>query len=178
MNTLEIIRARRTVHKYLDLPVAPEIITRALEAAHSAPCHKRTWPWRFYVVGAQTRQALYEIALAMGGEVTPAAKASLSRKLLRPALIVATQTRSADPQRAHEDYAAVACALQNAMLSLRADGLGSKWSTGGLSRAPEAARLLGVPAEEEIVGFLWFGYPEVTPPCARPPLEGYVRRLP
>lgn len=181
MDTLELIRGRRTVHKYLDQPIAPEIIERALEAARWAPCHKLTWPWRFRVVGRQTREALCAAALkvrAQKCEVSASAEAALRQKLITPALIVATQRRCEDPHRAKEDYAAVACALQNAMLSLHADGLGSKWSTGALTRAPFAHELLGVTPDEEVVGFLWLGHPAAIPSIPRPSLAERVTYLP
>ena len=37
-----------------------------------------------------------------------------------------------------EDHAAVACAIQNLMLSFAGDGVGSKWMTGALGAPPEA----------------------------------------
>ena len=38
---------RRTVHMYQDRPAAAEVIEQAVRAAHQAPNHKLTWPWRF-----------------------------------------------------------------------------------------------------------------------------------
>ena len=43
--------------------------------------------------------------------------------------------------------AACACAIQNFMLSLAEEGIGSKWMTGALGAAPEDVRYTSIPAE-------------------------------
>ena len=60
-----------------------------------------------------------------------------------------------------EDHAACACAMQNFMLSLAADNVGSKWMTGALGSAPEdVLAAVGVDAsKEKMMGAIWYGYP-------------------
>ena len=59
-----------------------------------------------------------------------------------------------------EDHAACACAIQNFMLSLAEDGIGSKWMTGALGAAPEdVMAAVGAPAGEKLMGAIWYGYP-------------------
>lgn len=60
-----------------------------------------------------------------------------------------------------EDHATVACATQNFMQSLAEDGVGSKWMTGALGIAPEEiVKVAGAdPAEEKMVGVVWYGMP-------------------
>ncbi|MCB9677311.1 MAG: nitroreductase [Alphaproteobacteria bacterium] len=177
----ETIRTRRTIHDYAPVPVPEEAIQRALEAAHCAPCHKTTWPWRFTRVGPRAREALFALNVRLKGAkapLDPRQAAKLREKMMDPgALIVASQVVSADPERLREDYAAVACAIQNFSLSLTADGVGSKWGTGGITRHAEAYALLGIdPAVEQIVGFLWVGQPSRPHPApVRPPLSAHVR---
>jgi hypothetical protein len=44
------------------------------------------------------------------------------------------------------------------MLSFWSEGLGSKWSTGGVTTDTRTYQALGIDAaEQEIVGFLWAG---------------------
>merc|ERR1719424_1838430 len=51
--------ARRSVVKYdTAKAVAPEVVTKALEAAILAPNHFLSEPWRFYDCGAETKAAL------------------------------------------------------------------------------------------------------------------------
>ena len=87
--------------------------------------------------------------------------------------------RAADAFRAKEDYAACSCAIQNFCISLAGEDVASKWSTGALTRDLRAWSIFGVdPGQEEVIGFLWAGYADPTPPVQRPPLSGVVRSIP
>jgi nitroreductase len=183
MDTWDALMNRRTAHDYLPEPVPAAVVDRALQAANRAPCHRFTWPWRFVVVGPQTRQALVPIAVAAKERkraLSEKLRGRIGRTVLNPgALIVACQIRSDDAFRSREDYAAVACAIQNILLSARADGFESKWSSGGVTTDPQTYRALGIdPQTEEIVGFVWIGRAECLPEVSRPELADVVRRLP
>ena len=64
-NLVNLIKSRRTIHRYLAGHIDPSVVELALEAAHQAPNHKGTWPWRFNVVGPETKAALDSAALKM-----------------------------------------------------------------------------------------------------------------
>lgn len=182
MHVHDALLSRRTIHRYQPGELPEEVVQRALLAAHHAPCHKLTWPWRFVRVGPLTRAGLADVAVAVKekkGPLDPAARDSVREAVLSPpALIVVCQQVHDDPARAAEDYAAIACAIQNLQLSLHADGFGSKWSTGGVTSDPRTSTLLGLGAGERVVGFLWAGRAAQTPEIRRPDLTGFVRSLP
>ncbi len=185
MQLVEAIHARTTVHSYAPEPVADGVVDRVLAAAHQAPCHKLTWPWRFVVVGPSTRARLLPAAFRLAelkckGALSPKLEARVRAKLLDPAvLIVVCQRRSDDPMRSREDYAAVSCAIQNMMLVATDAGLGSKWSTGGITQDPEAWSVLGVDGtHEDVVGFVWVGVPAKRGRIERPALVDHITRLP
>jgi nitroreductase len=185
MDLLDAIHQRRTTQDFAPGEVPDEVVDELLAAAHRAPNHKLTWPWRFAVVGPATRRALLPIAerhaaKKFGGELPEKARQKVHDTFLTPGLLIAVAQRvAADPERAREDYAAVSCAVQNLLLVATARGLGSKWGTGAVTRDAEASALLGFdPAEEPIVGFIWIGRSARVPEVQRPPLDGYVRRLP
>ena len=183
MDTHQTLTERRTIHRYTDRRVPEEILDRGLHAAHHAPCHRLTFPWRFVLVGARTREMLADLGVTLKKERTPlspeAAEAARTKLLQPDRLVVACQIACPDPFRAKEDYAACSCAIQNLMLSLAADGVGSKWSSGALTRHPETYRICGVePGGYEIIGFVWAGYAQETPEVNRPPLESVVTELP
>lgn len=77
-----------------------------------------------------------------------------------------------------EDYAAVCCAIQNLCLSLHAEGLGTKWTSGPVNFDNRFAAAAGLPPNEEVVGTLWFGTPEKVPepPRKRLAMEEVLRR--
>ena len=185
MDTLDAIHARRTVHAWTPEPLAPGVLDAILAAGHQAPCHKKTWPWRFIVVGPQTRERLVplaaELAAAKAGiEVSPKVLAKVRGKVVAPGGLVAVALKRCDDAfQAREDYAATACAVQNMLLAATAAGLGSKWGTGKLTRHATTWQILGVDsAVEEIVGFLFFGTPARVPTIERPPVDQHIDRLP
>lgn len=179
MDLYEAIFERRTIHNYLAEPVSKEVVDRCLSAAHMAPNHKLTWPWRFTVVGSETRERLLPIACRLKNAHAPKMVERIRAKLINPgALIVVTQILCNDDFRDREDYAATCCAIQNLMLAARAEGLGSKWSTGALTHHPDVCEVLGVNADEErVVGFIWLGTAQTTPEIQRPELETHTRWL-
>ena len=81
--------------------------------------------------------------------------------------------------REREDYAACSAAVQNFMLYLWKAGVGSKWTTGAITRDARFFDILGLdPDREFVVGMIWFGYPKVTPEQSRKPLSEVVVELP
>ena len=180
MNLYDAIHQRRTVHNYEPVPVDGAVMDRILAAAHMAPNHKLTWPWCFTVVGPETRQALLPVAYELKNAVELEMQRKIHAKLTNPgALVVVTQHLCDDEFRRREDYAATCCAIQNIQLAARAEGLGSKWSTGALTQHPRVCEILGISVEQEcVVGFIWLGTPAVVPSIERPPTKNHIRHLP
>lgn len=182
MNVEQLIASRRTVHRYLPSEITETDLHALFEAAHQAPCHKKTWPWRFYVCGEQTREAFIRLAIELksqGGELVEERKLAIRNKLANPAaMILVGQQLADDPFRRKEDYAAVSCALQNMMLMAHHLGYGSKWSTGGFTRHSKAYDIVSVnPEEIELVGCMFIGEAAMVPSVERPPVDGFVTTL-
>ncbi|MEE2680838.1 MAG: nitroreductase [Planctomycetota bacterium] len=183
MHTHDALLNRRTIHRYTNQSVSDEVLERALHAAHHAPCHRLTFPWRFILVGSQARDALATLGVnlkrARTGLSEEAANSARAKLLAPDRLIVVCQVACEDPFQAREDYAACSCAIQNLTLSLAADGVGSKWSSGAITRHPDTYRVCEVdPTGFEIIGFVWAGYPQEVPSVKRPPLESVVKAIP
>jgi len=184
MDTHDALTTRRTIHSFVEgVPLPDEVLQRALHAAHMAPCHQMTWPWRFRILGPATRAQLVEVAVDLQrskGKDEAVCRPVMTRKIAGPSsLVVVTQRKVDDPFRAQEDYAACACAVQNLMLSLHADGWGTKWGTGALTRLPAALEVLGIdPVDEDMVGWIYVGKPVTVPSIDRPDPETAIERLP
>ena len=185
----EVLRSRRTVHRFTDQTVEQEILDEALLAANQAPCPKHTHPWRFYILGAETRRTwvptMLHLAAAKSKQrnsTTPEedGQRAIGKVMQPPILVAITSHRSPhDAFREKEDYAASVCALHNMVLSLWGNGVAAKWSTGGLTRHEETYANLGINAEEEeIIGFVKAGHAEAFPTVKKPDVEATTRRLP
>ncbi|MFQ5568639.1 MAG: nitroreductase [Rhodothermales bacterium] len=179
--TAALIRARRTIHLFEpDLPPR-EAVFEAIDLARWAPNHRLTEPWRFYVLGRETAEA---VARLNAGDVAEqrgpeAAQKKLERWLAMPGWLVVTAAASDDPLITQENYAACCCAIQNMQLYLWSKGIGMKWGTGKVTRDSRFFDLLGIdPAREHLVGMFWYGYPAEVPVTQRKPVEEIVTELP
>jgi len=186
----DAILNRRTIKEFKPDPVPDDVLEYALTAGLWAQNHRMTQPWRFVVLGNETLRALAETSaeaqLKSIREDTDSATrekvwaGAVQKFLSKPRLVVATTILSGDALQRREDYAATCCAIQNIQLAAWDKGLGMQWGTGAPTRLPQTYRLLGIdPNVEEIVGFLYFGYPaEIPDPAPRKALTEVMRRLP
>ena len=181
MDTAELIRSRRTIHTFKPEEPPRELIRRAIDLARWAPNHRLTEPWRFYLLGRETADAIArlnaEIATREWGVETGQKK--LRQWLAIPGWLVVTCQNSDDPIRSREDYAACACAIQNFSLYLWSEGIGVKWTTGAVTRDPGFYDLIWVdPKVETVVGLVWYGYPAEIPETQRKAVEEILVELP
>lgn len=97
----------------------------------------------------------------------------------KPGWLLVTCKRSDDELQQKEDYAACCAAVQNFMLYLWKAGVGSKWTTGDITRDPRFFDIIGVnESTAMIVGLIWFGYPKLTPTQSRKGLDEVLLHLP
>jgi nitroreductase len=177
----EVIRGRRTINLYLQTPVPGQLVREAVEAATWAPNHHVTEPWRFYRLGRDTVERCLDlcydiVAAKKGAEAAAFKREQWSEK---PGWLVVSCRRSGDELRQREDYAACAAAIQNFMLYLWKAGVGSKWTTGDITRDERFFDILGIdPDDEFVVGLVWYGYPKITPEQKRKNLDDVLTELP
>jgi nitroreductase len=163
------IRSRRTHKQFGREPVDEATVRDLLDLARFVPNHKLTQPWRFRLLGPETRQRLNE---AVGTTET--------MKLGRaPTLILATAVLSGDPVTDDEDLHATACAVYAVLLGATARGLASYWRTPTALGEQAVRDLLGLAANERIVSLIHLGPKASDPPAKeRLPLEDVVQTLP
>lgn len=168
----DAITSRRTIYKYSSKEVDSKFLEMGFEAARNAPCHKNTHPWKFYVMGEDSRNALIPEVRSLAvnkyghdGDSSELITRAINKILSPPVLIcVTTALTPNDNFREEEDYAATVCATHNMILSLWGNGIGSQWSTGGITRSDLAYSTIGaIKKEERIIGFIKIGYPEEIP---------------
>jgi len=177
----EVLKGRRTINLYLQTRVPEQLVRDAIEAATWAPNHHVTEPWRFLMMGPETVARTIErvratLAEQKGQELADFKAKSWAEK---PGWLTVTCRRSADALKEREDYAACSVAVQNFMLYLWKAGVGSKWTSGDITRDPAFFDILGVnPEEEFVVGMIWYGYPKLTPTQSRTAADAVTVKLP
>ena len=181
---------RRDMRHFTPAPVDPAMLARLLRAAHHAPSVGFMQPWRFIrITDPALRTAIHALVEAER-RATADALGERQDEFMRlkvegvrecgELLVVAL----ADGRERHVfgrrtlpemDLASAACAIQNMMLSVTADGYGSKWTTGGFTRADATWTLLGLDrTREDIVGGVWIGVPAAVPEIVRPPWRDHA----
>lgn len=175
MEFQDVIDSCRTIHSFTEQRVAKEIILEGLEESLKAPNHKFTFPWKYYFVGEQKQEQIYEWFLKQkfGDNPSEEQKAALAVKIKNPTMILFAQKHNDDPFFAKEDYATMACSVQLLALYLANKRIGYKWSTAPFTSNPFTYKLLGIDADkEEIVGAILIGHAKAPPKeRKRPPLN-------
>ncbi len=175
------IRTRRTAYDFASTPLSPDLLRELCEVAICAPNHRRTAPWRFVLLGSESRATLARLAAEQaGGGVEAYAKAVAKWEKVGALLaLYAVSSRPDDLELVREDYAACACAAQNLQLLLWERGLAAQWCTGKVTRLPEVRRLTGCGESDTFVGLFRIGVPlEIPDPIRRHSGEQAFKHLP
>src|SRR5687768_17339008 len=170
MQVSEAISTRRSIKRFTTRAITREEIESLLDAATHAPNHHMTQPWRFYVLGPDSRRAYgYALGARKAKKVEdPAAAEAVRTKIAEehktlPAMIVVAMTKDENAEKREEDYAAVMMAVQNLALSATAMGLGTHIKTGAVMDDPAARAAAGAKEDERIVAVINVGEPAETP---------------
>ena len=186
----DVLSARRTVREFTAEPVDPGAVSRAIAAAITAPAPHHSTPWRFVLV--ESPQAQTELLDAMlAAWVTDLrgdgfTKDQIARRVRRgaplrraPLLIVpclhaeAAHRYPDDRRNAAERemfVVAIGAAVQNLLVALAVEGLGSCWVSSTMFCRPVVTEALGLAAGWEPMGAVGVGYPAAPPPD-RPPRD-------
>lgn len=162
-----VIRARRTSMVVdQDRPVDRQLIEELCALAAWAPCHKRTWPWRFAAVSGEARARLGAVvALAMeahGDEPDRIAKAR-TKYLRTPTVMVIGSVAGDSPMRTAENRDATAVAVQNFMLGATARGVATYWGSCPRGANDPVAQFCGFPSDTTIVSLMYLGWATTVP---------------
>lgn len=172
MNIADAISARRSIKKFTSRTVTREEIEALLAAAVTAPNHRLTQPWRFYVLGPEARHAY---GLALGARKArkvedPAAALALRETVAAehralPVMLAVAVVNDENPEINEENVAATMMAIENLALAAVGMGLGTHLKTGAIMSDSEARAATGVKDNERIVGVVNIGEPAEVPPA-------------
>ena len=190
-----LVRSRRSIRRYLPLPVAEEVLLALLEAARWAPSAHNRQPWRFCVV--TTPAAKQELSRRMSEywrddlradgldaqEIARRIAISHLRLTTSPVLIVPALTMEdmdvyGDVTRNHAEFImgvqSVALACQNLLLAAHDAGLAASWLCAALF-APELVReVLTLPDHWHPQAILTLGYAAEQKEKERAPIAAQV----
>ena len=185
------IAERRDMRHFAGGEVAPELLTRLLQAAHQAPSVGLMQPWRFIrIIRPELRDAIHGLveaervrtAEALGERSDEFMRLKVEgirdcAELLAVALMDGREAHVFGRRTLPEmDMASVACAIQNLWLAARAEGLGVGWVS--IFDPVDMAELLGLPEGATPLALLCIG---PVPAFYEEPMlqrERWARRMP
>ena len=170
--------ARRTIRAFTAEPVDPQAVRRAVATALTAPAPHHSQPWRFVVLeSAQARTALLDamreawIADLRRDGFTPE---QITRRIRRgeplrnaplivvPCLVTDAAHDYPDERRAAAEQAmftvSMGAAVQNLLIALAVEGLGSAWISSTLFCQDVAARAMDLPDGWRPMGAIAVGH--------------------
>jgi coenzyme F420-0:L-glutamate ligase/coenzyme F420-1:gamma-L-glutamate ligase len=188
LGAADVLPARRTVRSFTAQPVDPAAVSRAIEAALTAPAPHHSEPWRFVIVSsAAARTSLLDamrdawVADLRGDGFTEEQIARRTRRGLplrdAPLIVVPCLELSAahaypDDRRSQAERdmftVSMGAAVENFLVALAVENLGSAWISSTLFCQDLAARSLDLPPGWRPMGTVAIGHPAAAPPT-RPP---------
>lgn len=178
---LDAIRTRRSIGNVRSERPPRDLIEKIIEAGTWAPNHRLTEPWRFIVLAGEARRAFGAVLgerQAAKRPATPgspdevavtesrAAESKAAAKPLRAPVVIAVAVEPVvGPKIVEaEEVMAGAAAAQNMLLAAHALGLAAIWRTGDPAYDPAVKAFFGLESTAHLLGFIYVGYPEGTPP--------------
>jgi nitroreductase len=144
MDVFEAVNTVLAVRQFGSDPVPDDVVNRIVQAAHNSASGGNQQPWHFIVV--RDRQTLAKI-----GELARTGPYIAQAPLAVAVAVEPGPMGMSDGSRA----------IQNMILTAWAEGVGSNWVGfgGGSPGMSDVAKLLGLPADFELLAVVPFGYP-------------------
>ena len=162
MDSLKLLKSRRSIRKYKNTPVEEEKIQKCLEAAQWAPSASNKQPWEFMIVtNDEIRQKF--------GQIHPYGKFLAES----PVVFIPLTNPSI-----HADYhqSDTSLATLQFMIQAHSLGLGTCWA--GVINRPDLERkikeMLNIPNPLRVLALVAVGYPDHQRESKRKSLESLI----
>lgn len=165
------IYERRDMRHFLSKPIASDVLTRLLDAAHHAPSVGFMQPWRFIRISSPNlRVAIHDLveqerlstAEALNEREDEFMKLKVEGIMDCPVILIAALCGGREQYifgrrtMPDMDFASLSCAIQNMWLAARAEGLGLGWVS---MFQPNALKvLLNMPEDSQPMAILCLGH--------------------
>ena len=184
LGAADVVTARRTIRDFTQAPVSSAAVRRAIAAAITAPAPHHSTPWRFAVLESpDTRTRLLDDMLAAWTADLTAdgfTAGQIARRVrrgdpLRNAPLIIVPCLAADAAHTYPDarrnasehamfVVAMGAAIENLLVALAVEGLGSCWISSTLFCRDVTVQSLGLPADWEPMGAIGVGHPAAAAP--------------
>ena len=176
---IQAIETRRSIRKFKPDVVPQELLRQALEAARIAPSSKNDQPWKFLVLGPESKERALNAMdegirtrMENGGNRQMLAGAAHTLRIMRsaPTIILLVNPLSAHP---HSEISGMdhvmemlngvshGAAVENFILEAESLGLGTLWIGFTIMAYEEIVEAMGI--EGQLTGALAVGFPDEQP---------------
>jgi nitroreductase len=156
----KLMLRQRAIRIFDDRPVEDAVIERAIRIATFAPNGGNRQPTRYIVVrDRETKRKMGQIFDELGSVMTGHAPPERTPWEDVPVLVVVVAERNAGIPAAGGAVASVYPAVQNFLLAIQGQGLGSVLTTRWKAREKEIYALIGLPDDWEAHAILPVGWP-------------------
>ena len=168
MNALDLLLKRRS-HSRLQAPAPTnDELQNIMDAALRAPDHAGLAPWRFIVCTDNGLERLGHIfqQAAIKSDMSQSDIDRASQLPLRAPMVVVAITKYIQHPKVPcvEQIASTACAVHAMQMAAVAQSYSGVWRTGSYAQNEFVKEEFGLVEDDEIVGFLYLGTPEVDLP--------------
>lgn len=160
MNTIELIKTRRSIKQFKSDSIPEADLFEWLEAASYAPNHRLNEPWELMFIGPDTRAKLKH-------------KTDFGNA---PIVFAIVSKPGATAFERDENVMAASCFAQNFLLAAHEAGVGAYWAS--LGALPHNREILSVPQDYDVIGVFGIGYAEEVPAAKpRTPISSKITYL-
>jgi len=176
VETNNIIRNRQSLYPMqmqAGAVIPDEDIWKILENGNYAPSHKRTEPWRYVVFSGESLNHFFEEMGRIYSLITPPhefkeeklKKFKLKANTLSHLIAICMKRDEKESIPVQEEEYAVACSVQNILLSMKALNIIGYWGTGKIAFSNEMKSFLKLNEKDKCMGFLQLGVPKSNLPA-------------
>lgn len=175
MDLYDAIKNRRSHRLYRPEPVPREVLQRVLEAALWAPSGTNLQPWDLTVLTGKDRDDFVALASLAWEDIAPKLRKLFDEEKVvflkqffknlggAPVVVAVTVWRDPDPFTQEIHVQSGSALMQNLLLAAEAEGLGTCWMSGVLSREKGLLKFLGL-EDRHLLAITPIGYSAKTPP--------------
>jgi nitroreductase len=173
MDLVDVMLSRRSLAALAEPGPTPEQLDRILRAATTVPDHGNLRPYRFVVVSGEQRarfgDALASAAAARRPDLPDEIRTKVRTKaFVAPTLIaLVAAPRPGSKIETWEQVASAACCGYAMVLAAHGLGLGAMWKSTPFQRGGDLDGLLGLGADDALLGWVNLGQPNGTPPARK-----------
>ncbi|MBN3041101.1 MAG: nitroreductase [Candidatus Omnitrophica bacterium] len=159
MDLMPIIKKRRSVRRFKNKEICPELIENILQAGRWAPSGLNNQPWKFMVLEGENKDAL--------------CKFTHCQSIIKSAeKLIAVFLNKKTSYNYQKDLMAIGASIENMLLYIHCQGLGACWLGEILNQRKKVHKFLKLGSTLELEAVIALGYPLAkTKTSRRKPLK-------